>query len=148
MLKLQKKETVNWRHIFRIKKIDMCNIVNGIYSLPFSKNILQTYNDCFPEFPFKCPPETGKYASRNVCLKNLNNFVGTPFETAITPNMFPNGIYKITLRVFTNKDADTEGFLGTWQYEIHARLNDGKFWTLNLSACCSNWLYINWNVKI
>jgi hypothetical protein len=119
--------------------LDACALSRGIDVIPAAQKFRSEMAERYPELPFVCPILPGKYYAFNSTkrigqeevnltideFKEYKKSMPKTAEDFITSTIFPNGIYRNVIRLFT--DEDPIGFAVFWQSERYIRLNDENF---------------------
>lgn len=103
-----------WRHLYEIRKIDYCGLVEGKYNaIPLVVNVKSLILKIAPFLPQKCPVQIGKYYGYNLSISN--NF-GLDEAKFLTPQL-PNGVYRTSYK-FYDEDDDKEGATFSFNLEV------------------------------
>lgn len=114
-----------WRQFIKLQKIDACALGLGATSIDFLKSIIEEYRRMFPDLPYKCPIEPGKYFAKNVTFfDNISpDFEWKEFQK-LTPSL-PNGIYRHVVK-FHNEE-DPIGFMLYFHIELYDKMGEDRF---------------------
>lgn len=121
------KTTSNWRQIIKINRIDLCLFFRGSQVLPFFKQILEIGKEMFPNLPTNCPIMPGDMYFMNVTVMMSPELMKSHMKliNSFTGSMLPNGIYRVTVRIFN--DQDPQGIFFWYTSQINVRLNSELF---------------------
>lgn len=118
----------NWRQFLKFENINICNILNGGHDIEYIQSIKQQYFLLFPGLPKKFPIETRKYFAKSIKLFQSDEEIKKSGVRApdqfLTPKMLPNGVYRHTLRFYT--DSDPEGFMVFWHIEFYDSMGEDR----------------------
>jgi hypothetical protein len=124
---------MNWRFIMKIDKIDICSVLKGGKSLPAVKEYYKLYKNFFPQLPQSCPLKVGNYSARNIEIKmgekdDLNKTakenqadslgIWKDVVTSLTPELFPNGIYKSVIQFLSYTSYLTLSYVTEYNYRM------------------------------
>lgn len=95
---------IYWRQIMAFDNINMCQLLKGMNTIPLITYYRDFFFEIIPNLPRSCPYLPGKYYTYNISI--INDATGKDVEKTISPTAMPNGIYRTTLRYFTEEDKD------------------------------------------
>lgn len=116
-----------WRQFLKLDNIDVCALLNGENQIDFLKSAVEEYINLFPGLPKRCPIEKKKYSAKNVRFIRTGEISNRNYSHSaayLTPKDFPNGIYRNTVRFYT--DYDPEGFMIYWHVQMNQFMGDDR----------------------
>lgn len=115
-------DATTWRQIIKIVDVNICEVLNGLKDVSeLYYEIRKIYLTYFPQMPRKCPIEPAAY-SVNISTATFEDRATDLVAPLVGKgNRFPNGHYRIALKLSNKKDP-----IGcTFMIQIHQNKNKG-----------------------
>lgn len=106
--------------------MDGCAFLRGDQVLPFLKQLLEVGKQMFPGLPTNCPIMAGDFYFMNITVMSPELVkANIKLIKAYTASLLPNGIYRVTGRIFD--DQDPQGVFFWYTAQMYYRLNSEIF---------------------
>lgn len=119
---LSTKPSTNWRTFIDLKKIELCDALVGKHPVGILNGYITMIRQLFPGLvPKDCPIKIGKYFCNNTLINYNTNYEF--FRETFTSSLWPNGVYRLFVRLRDDQDVHGVAF---WQvFEYYKWFNNG-----------------------